>query len=92
MTTGGIIRMILQGLVFLAWAGFMFKTLYTLSARDKAQGGGPFPSTGGFMTQLKYWLSSEQDRQERRLLFFLTAVLLIMNVTNMLAIQAAEGL
>jgi len=91
MTTSGIIRLVLQALVFIAWAGMMFRTLFLMRRRNEDQTGGAFPSTGGFIAQVKYWLSSDEDKQERRTLLILTLVLVVMNVTNALAIQAAEG-
>ena len=84
MTTAGIIRLVLQALVFIAWAFMMYRMLFTLRARNEDQTGGAFPSTGGFMTQLKYWLSSEEDRQDRKTLLFLTFVLIAMNAMNIL--------
>ncbi len=88
MTTGDTIRLILQALVFLAWAAMMFSVLFTLRRRNEDQTGGAFPSTGGFMAQLKYWLSSDEDRQTRRTLFFLTFVLVAMNAMNILTASA----
>lgn len=82
MNSGQIIRLVLQLLVFIAWAFLMFRTLGLLRARDADTNGGPFPSTGGFMAQVKYWLKSDEDQSERKTLFFLTAVLIAMNVMN----------
>lgn len=87
MTTGQSIRLALQALVFIAWAFMMFRTLFLFRSRDADQGGGPFPSTGGFIAQLKYWLGSEEDRNERKTLFFLTFVLFAMNAMNILTAQ-----
>lgn len=82
MTTGAIIRLVLQVLVFIAWAYMMYRMLFTIRARNEDQTGGAFPSTGGFMAQLKYWLKSDEDKQDRKTLFFLTFVLIAMNVIN----------
>ena len=84
MNTGDIIRLALQALVFIAWAFMMYRMLFTLRTRNEDQSGGAFPSTGGFMAQFKYWLSSEEDRQDRKTLFFLTFVLIAMNAMNVL--------
>ncbi|MEX3017700.1 hypothetical protein [Gymnodinialimonas hymeniacidonis] len=84
MTTGAIIRLVLQALVFIAWAFMMYSVLFKFRRRNEDQTGGAFPSTGGFMAQAKYWLKSEEDRQERKTLFFLTFVLIAMNVMNIL--------
>lgn len=78
MAIGAIIGLLLQGLVFVAWAFMMFRTLFTFRARDAAQGGGPFPSTGGFIAQMKYWLKSDEDRRDRRALFVLTLALFVL--------------
>ncbi len=85
MTTGQTIRLVLQALVFIAWAFMMYRMLFTIHARDADQTGGPFPSTGGFMAQLKFWLSSEEDRNDRKTLFFLTFVLVTMIAIDVLA-------
>lgn len=85
MSTGGIIRLVLQGIVFLLWAVMMFRTLYVLNQRSKTQDASNVPTVGGFTTQLKHWLRSEDDKSERKTLFFLTFVMIAMNVTNALA-------
>lgn len=85
MTTGQTIRLVLQALVFIAWAFMMYRMLFTIRARDTDQTGGPFPSTGGFMAQLKFWLSSKEDRNDRKTLFFLTFVLVTMIAIDVLA-------
>jgi hypothetical protein len=84
MSTGAIIRLVLQALVFAAWAFMMYRTLFTFRSRDADQNGGPFPSTGGFIAQAKYWLKSDEDKSDRKTLFFLTFVLIAMNLTNVL--------
>ncbi|GAB5449428.1 hypothetical protein [Gymnodinialimonas sp.] len=84
MSTGQIIRLALQALVFIAWAFLMFRTLMTLRARQADQGGPQIPTVGGFSGQLKYWLTSEEDKSERKTLFFLTFVLIAMNAMNIL--------
>lgn len=85
MTTGQIIRLGLQSFVFIAWAFMMFRTLGLFRARDADQSGGPFPSTGGFISQVKYWLNSEEDRNGRRALLLLTLALIGLNVENVLS-------
>lgn len=87
MNTGQNIRLVLQTLVFVAWAFMMFRTLGLFRSRDADQSGGPFPSTGGFMAQVKYWLSSEEDKQDRKTLFFLSFVLIAMNAMNILTAE-----
>lgn len=87
MSTGQTIRFVLEALVFIAWAFMMYRMLFTLRARNAEQGGGPVPSTGGFMGQLKYWLGSEEDKQDRKTLFFLTFVLAAMIAMNVMTAQ-----
>ncbi len=87
MTTGATIRLVLQLLVFIAWAFMMFRTLMLFRSRDADRNGGPFPSTGGFMAQAKFWLSSDEDKQDRKTLFFLTFVLIAMNAVNVFTAQ-----
>ncbi|MEJ6392898.1 hypothetical protein V8J82_06520 [Gymnodinialimonas sp. 2305UL16-5] len=84
MTTPQIIRLALQTLVFIVWAIMMFRTLFTLRQRGEAETGRTFPSPGAFLTQLGYWLKSDEDRMDRKTLFFLTFVLIAMNLTNIL--------
>ncbi|MEJ6390253.1 hypothetical protein [Gymnodinialimonas ulvae] len=88
MTTGAIIRLVLQALVFLAWAFMMYRMLFTLRARNQEQTGQTFAGPAGFLTQFKHWLKSEEDRQDRKTLFFLTFVLIAMNVMNLLGTSA----
>lgn len=91
MSTGGTIRLALQGIVFLLWAAMMFRALYVVNQRSNDARGSNMPSTGGFITQLGHWLRSDEDKNERKTLFFLTFVMVAMNVTNALAAaQSAE--
>ncbi|ABD56940.1 hypothetical protein [Jannaschia sp. CCS1] len=85
MTTGGTIRLVLQGLVFLLWAAMMFRMLFTVTQRSRDNGGPDIPTVGGFTGQLSHWLRSEEDKSERKTLFFLTFVLIAMSLTNALA-------
>ena len=89
MRTAASIRIALQGIVFLLWAVMMFRTLYLLNKRARDGGGPDIPTVGGFSGQLGYWLRSEEDRSERKTLFFLTFVMIAMNVTN--ALMAANA-
>lgn len=82
MTTGAIIRLVLQALVFIAWAFLMYRTLFTLRNRNEGQTGGTFPTTGGFMAQLKHWWQNPDDRLDRNTLLWLTFVLLTMIATS----------
>lgn len=88
MTTGEIIRLGLQGLVFLAWAILLARMFATLRARDASRTGGGTPSSGGLGAQFRHWLRSEEDRTERKTLFFLTFVLVTMQAINAFAAQS----
>lgn len=87
MSTGQIIRLVLQALVFIAWAFMMFRTLGLFHARSAEQSGDMFPGPSGFITQAKYWLRSDEDKQDRKTLFFLTFVLFAMNAMNILTAE-----
>jgi len=78
MTTGAMIRLALQALVFIAWAFMMVRTLGLFRARDAER-------NDGFIAQAKYWLKSDEDRTDRKTLLFLTFVLIAMNLTNVVA-------
>ena len=78
MSTGQIIQLVLQGLVFLAWAGLMFRTLFLLRRRAEAETGQTFAGPGQFLTQLGRWLRAPEDKTDRSTLFFLTFVLFAM--------------
>lgn len=86
MPTGAVILLAVQTIVFVAWAIMMFRTLFLFRSRDASETGGPFPTTGGFIAQAKYWLQSEEDRADRKTLFVLTFVLIAMNVVNVLTL------
>jgi hypothetical protein len=85
MTAAQIVRLVLQGLVFLAWAALMFRTLFAFRTREAERTGAAFPSVGGFFVQAKRWLTSAEDRTDRRTLAFLTFVLVVMIAMDALA-------
>ncbi|WP_341862947.1 hypothetical protein [Gymnodinialimonas sp. 57CJ19] len=58
----------------------MFRTLFRFRRRSVDQTGRMFPSTGNFITQAKYWLSSAEDRTERHILLALTIALIALNI------------
>ena len=82
MSTGQIVRLVTMGLVFLAWAGLMFRTLNLFRSREAARSETMFPSTGGFLRQLGFWLRNPADRKDRQTLLFLTAILIVMAATQ----------
>lgn len=81
MGAGQTIQLALQGLVFLAWAGMMFRTLFLLRRRAVVETGNVIPGPGQFLTQVGRWLRSPEDRSARGTLFVLTAVLVVMTLT-----------
>lgn len=82
MSTGHTIQLVLQSLVFLAWAALMFRTLFLLRARAEQETGLAIPGPGQFITQVGRWLRSDDDRAERKTLFFMTFVLLAMSLST----------
>jgi hypothetical protein len=81
MTTGAIIRLVLQALVFIAWAFLTYRMLVTLRTRSEQQTG---QASGGMLAQFKHWMKSDEDKQDRKTLVFLTFVLVAMNLMNAL--------
>jgi hypothetical protein len=82
MTTGQIIQFVLQGLVFIAWAGLMFRTMFLFRTRAVAETGAMAPGPRQFIRQAGRWLRAPEDRADRKTLAFLTFVLLVMTLTS----------
>lgn len=91
MSAGQTIQLVLQGLVFLAWAGLMFRTLFLFRARAAEETGSPLPGPVQFLTQAGRWLRSDEDRAERKTLFFMTFVLVAMSLSATLLGAPAAG-
>ncbi|MEQ8366833.1 MAG: hypothetical protein RIB61_09005 [Roseicyclus sp.] len=91
MSTGQIIQLVLQGLVFIAWAFLMFRTLFLLRSRAQEETGNMLSGPGQFIKQVGVWLKSPEDKSERSTLFFLTAVLLVMILTSVFLTPTAAG-
>ncbi len=89
MTTGQTIQFVLQGLVFIAWAWLMFRTLVLLRTRAVADTGATAPGPSQFIRQAARWLRAPEDRADRKTLGFLTFVLLVMTLTSVLLPPAA---
>ncbi|WP_296426120.1 hypothetical protein [Yoonia sp.] len=85
MAGGEIIRLVLMTLVFLAWSFMMFRMLFTIRRRVVDETGVMFPGPFWFLTGLRQWLTSPQDRTDRRALFFLTFVMFAMIAMQVLA-------
>jgi hypothetical protein len=84
MTTGQIINLVLQGLVFLAWAALMYRTMFLLRRRAVAETGNALPGPRQFIRQAGRWLRAPEDKSERSTLLFLTFVLLAMSLSSQL--------
>ncbi|MEX0282848.1 MAG: hypothetical protein AB3N13_16825 [Arenibacterium sp.] len=65
----------LGSLIFAAWAFFMFLTLFRLRKRGADQTGQTFPGPLATLRQWHHWLTSPEDRRDRRLLGGLTLAL-----------------
>ncbi|QXT40204.1 hypothetical protein [Gymnodinialimonas ceratoperidinii] len=87
MTVAQSILLTLQGLVFLAWAFMMFRTLFLFRRRNAEQSRAMFPGVGAFLRQAKYWLTSAEDQRDRRLLLALTLALFAFNFPAFLKAQ-----
>lgn len=82
MTTGQIIQLVLQALVFIAWAGLTFRTLVLFRTRAVAESGDIAPGPRQFIRQAARWLRAPEDKSERKTLVFLTFVLLVMSLSS----------
>ena len=82
MSTGQIIQLVLQGLVFLAWAGLMFRTLFLWRRRAQEETGQAITGPSQFLRQAGRWLRAPEDRTDRSTLLVLTFVLLVMSVSS----------
>ena len=91
MSTGQIIQLVLQGLVFIVWAIMMYRTLFLFRRRAAEETGRPFPGTGQFLKQAGRWLRSPEDRSERNTLLFLTFVLVVMVASSALLAPPNAG-
>ncbi len=80
MSASQIIRFVLEALVFAAWALMVYRMVSVVRARDAEQ-------NTGFVAQFKAWLKSDEDKQERKTLFFLTFVLAAMIAMNVMSSQ-----
>jgi len=75
MSTGQTIQLILQALVFLAWAVLMFRVVSTIRSRAEEQ-------DSSVSKQMGRWMRSPADKSERNTLFFLTFVLVAMLLSS----------
>ena len=91
MSTGQIIQLVLQGLVFIAWAALMFRTLFLWRRRAEAETGNAISGPGQVLKQAGRWLRAPEDKPDRKTLFFLTFVLVAMVLTSVLLSPPAAG-
>jgi hypothetical protein len=82
MSTGQIIQTVLMGLVFIAWAGLMFRTIFLWRRRAQDETGQALHGPAQVLKQAGKWMRSPEDKSERGTLMFMTFVLLIMAVTT----------
>ncbi|NKX44915.1 hypothetical protein [Roseicyclus persicicus] len=82
MSTGQTIQLVLQGLVFLAWAGLMFRTLFLWRRRAQDETGAALHGPGQMLKQAGRWLRAPEDKTDRSTLFFLTFVLFAMILSS----------
>ncbi|MBF9042781.1 hypothetical protein HKCCE4037_05555 [Rhodobacterales bacterium HKCCE4037] len=88
MSTGAILQLAFQGVVFAGWAVLMFRTMFLFRKRDLHQSGRMFHGPTGFVKQAEYWLRSEEDKRDRRLLLVFTLLLFASIALNALRITA----
>ena len=58
--------LILGAGIFLLWTVLMFRTLFRLRRRGEEKSGSVFPGPGETLGQWRNWLTSPEDRSERR--------------------------
>jgi len=81
MGPANLISLVIMALVFIFWAGAVFRTLWQLSKRAQsrlnATGGGYFTWVSHALGSYRAFLTSDKDRPVRRRLLFLTAALFL---------------
>ena len=80
MTTGTLILLTLQGVIFAVWAGLMFRTLFLLARRARQDTGSAIVGPAQALKQWRRWLTAPDDRSARRLLGLVTALMLCLNI------------
>ena len=78
MTTGGGALLVLQGIVFLAWAAVAFRLLFRLRARAAARSGVLFPGPRAALAEMRRFATAPGDRAERRLFVVLTGAIVLL--------------
>ncbi|MBY4893936.1 hypothetical protein KUL25_14350 [Rhodobacteraceae bacterium N5(2021)] len=80
MSTGQIIRVVLEVLVFAAWAYMTYRMVTTAQQRAAAKG-------DTLTAQIRAWFTSPDDKQDRNTFVWLSLVLAAMIATNVLLPQ-----
>lgn len=86
MTTGTLILLSLQGLLFAVWGFLMFRTLFLLKRRARRDTGAALPGPLSALAQWRIFLTSREDRKARLLLGLVT--LLLTGVSVVFALRA----
>lgn len=93
MSLVGILFLVLEGAVFLAWAFLMFRTLFRLNrhavARRRAHGGYPFMGLGETFSTFGAFAKGHIFPNDRKLLAILTLVLFALIGLRVILIGAA---
>ncbi|MGB2200009.1 MAG: hypothetical protein ACPH5G_01600 [Pseudooceanicola atlanticus] len=93
MSLIGILFLILEGGLFLAWAFFMFRTLFRLNrhatAQRQARGGNPFMGLGETISTFGAFARGQIFPSDRKLLVILTLALFAMIALRVMLIGAA---
>lgn len=75
-----IAPLILQGLLFIAWAACAFRWLFHLRRRGMARSGAMFPGPGAMLRAIGAWARDPAERSFRWLLIGLTVALMGTNI------------
>ena len=76
-----------QGIVFLMWAGLVFRTLFSLMGRAQAASGRPVPGPLSWGPVVRDWLRDPAARRERRNLLGATAAVLALGLLTGLSLR-----
>lgn len=95
MDAGRILLLAVQGVVFVAWAVLMFRTLFRLRAiaseRRAASGGGFLAGFGHTLQTFRDFAVRPVHRRDRRRLILLTLLMFALIAGNLLLIPAAPA-
>ncbi|MEM8578441.1 MAG: hypothetical protein AAGF60_11350 [Pseudomonadota bacterium] len=87
MSAPAVIFLTLQALLFAAWTFMVARTLLRLRRRAVAQSGVTFPGPRASLTVFGHFLRSPEDKQERRGLLAITAVLIAFSLSTQFALE-----